>query len=192
MLSELQSLNRVLDTTQKPDDRAAIHRRLAELHSELEHTSSGEEAARSRDEAIKHYEAIKAHPASYNALDEVSYYLGLAYERAGDFPGARATYFSVVTGFPSSGFVPLVYFSFGEIFFTEAKTDPSKLELAQQAYVEARKYPPPANKIYFDALLRIGEIALQRGDEAKARATFEQIRREAKDSWAAGHIPEGF
>lgn len=80
-----------------------------------------------------------------------------ALEKKGDLAGARKKYFELITKHPASAPIPQAYLAFGELFFAEAEADPSKRELAAQAYREVVKYPPPGNAVYAFALLRLGE-----------------------------------
>lgn len=85
-----------------------------------------------------------------------------------DLTGARKGYFDLIKNFPSSPFIPYAYIAFADMFFDEAQTDPSKLALAKQAYVEGVKYPPPANQMYAYALHRAGIVASKSGEHLPA------------------------
>jgi tetratricopeptide (TPR) repeat protein len=124
-------------------------------------------------------------------MDEVRYYLGLAHELNGNKQAARKAYYEVIAKTPSSKLVPLCYFAFGEMFFLEAATDPSKNELALQSFLEALKYPPPDNTLYPEALLRQGQTYLRQKDDAKAAQAFARLRRDHAESAAAAEIPAG-
>ena len=82
---------------------------------------------------------MKAYP-TYAQIDEAYYYLGLEHELAGDLINARRSYYELIKNAPASRFVPYAYFAFGEVFFHEAKSDPSKWDLAKQSYVEVMKF----------------------------------------------------
>jgi TolA-binding protein len=190
ILSEAQALE---GRAAHAPDRAIAHRQLAELYSELAFTADGAEAARSRERAIDHYTAIKKDHPTYAHLDEVLYYLALAHELSGHTNDARINYYEVVRRYPAATqWVPLSYFGFGEIFFIEAKSDPSKYDLALAAYNEVIHYPPSTNPVYADALLRIAEIHLAKGNDVAARETFARLRREAPDHPTTNRIPPGF
>jgi tetratricopeptide (TPR) repeat protein len=95
-------------------------------------------------------------------------------EAAGDLMAARKAYFTIIQQQPASRYIPLVYLAFGESFAAEARNDPSKSELAKQAYREVTKYPPPDNQVYAYTTLRIGQ--LEAGDDpAKALASFRRV-----------------
>lgn len=93
-----------------------------------------------------------------NTDGKSAYDAGLAAERAGDLMTARKSFFELVQKYPKSGLIPLAYLAFGEIFRAEAEADPSKLALAEQAYREVTKYPPPDNTAYAYAWLRTGDV----------------------------------
>ena len=189
-LGELHGLERQLaTTTPSSPDQAMVRYRLAEAYNELAYTSSGPDADRARDRAIEQYVAIRADHPQFSLLDETTYYLALAYELNGDWSDARRLYFELIAKHPSSRLVPLAYFAFGEMFFVEARQDPSKNVLALQAYTEVLKYPPAESAIYADALLRIGQTHLRMNEESRARETFDRLRRELPDSDAAAKIP---
>ncbi|MBL8606325.1 MAG: hypothetical protein JNL38_03350 [Myxococcales bacterium] len=80
-----------------------------------------------------------------------------ALEKKRDLAGARRRYYDLITKHPGSAAIPQAYLAFGELFFAEAEADPSKRELAAQAYREVVKYPPPGNAVHAFALLRLGE-----------------------------------
>ncbi len=105
---------------------------------------------------------------------EATYKEALAAERASDFTTARKTYFQLIQTAPRSAYVPLTYLAFGELFFNDAKTDPSKWDLAGQAYKEVVKYPPPDNTAYAYTWLRLGDIARAKGDNPDALNAFKK------------------
>jgi TolA-binding protein len=82
----------------------------------------------------------------------------LEHELAGDLRNARRAYYELIKTSPQSKLIPLAYFAFGEMFFTEAASDPSKDQLALQAYAEVLKYPPPSNVVYAEAQRRVSEV----------------------------------
>lgn len=94
-----------------------------------------------RLKAISTYDEIANKYPTYAALDEVLYFSGLESEIQGDTKNARYSYYELIKRRPNSEYVPYAYFAFGELFFEEAKTDPSKNALAEQAYREVLKYP---------------------------------------------------
>lgn len=96
------------------------------------------------------------------------YHGALRHERVGRVKEARNAYFELIQKHPKSRNVPLAYLAFGELFFDEAKVDPTKYALAAAAYQEVCRYPPPANTAYQLARLRLGEINLAIGEYPKA------------------------
>jgi TolA-binding protein len=73
-------------------------------------------------------------PPAYPLLDEVYYYLAYEYEQGGDTVNARRVYLDLITKTPNSKYISNAYLAFGELFFNEAMSDPSKWEAAKQAY----------------------------------------------------------
>jgi TolA-binding protein len=202
VLSEAQAAERTLAALPAGDpSRVPVLRRAAEAHNELAMTSSGPDAARARAESIKHYAELKdlvtnagsgmngpPVAASYPEIDEVLYYLGLAYELTGDAKKARVSYYELLSRHPTSKLVPLAYFAFGELFFMEARADPAKNELAEQAYRKVLESPPADNPLFADALLRSGEVQQRLREPARAKDFFDRLRREFPDSAAAAQI----
>lgn len=193
LLTEVQGLERLL-ASRKPDalDRPQLRRRLAEAYNELAYTASGADAVRARDESIKHYVALRHDHPTYAQMDEVYYFLGLAYELQGNAPAARTWYLELIDKAPSSKLVPLAYFAFGELYFIESASDPVKNDFAVQAFTEVLKYPAQENPIYADALLRLGQTHLRRQDDSKAKSMFDRLRRDFPDSPATARIPTGY
>jgi hypothetical protein len=89
-------------------------------------------------------------------------------ELAGDAPSARKAYYELIQKFPTSPLVPYAYLAFADLFFDEAEKDPSKWQLAKQAYTEVLKYPPPKNEAYAYARHRLGLVDVQAGDAPRA------------------------
>jgi hypothetical protein len=164
--TEMSALERLLAATpQGAADRPALLRRVAETASELGHARERDgtgdpRAARAR--AIAAYETLLRDYPSYPQRDEADYYLGLERERAGDLRNARRAYYELIANTPQSRYVPLAYFAFGEMFYREGASDPSKLDLARQAYLEVMKYPAPANTVH--------DLAKERVDAIRQRA----------------------
>jgi tetratricopeptide (TPR) repeat protein len=176
-LAALESLFRA--TAKEAPDRPAMMRRLAEDYAELERATirdarADDEVARAREAAEKNYRALVAEYPSYAQLDEVLYYLAYEEERGGEGGDARRTYYELVAKHPSSAYVPRAYVAFGEMFFAEAGSDPSKWELAAQSYAKALESPPPEGKAYGYALYRLGLVRANQGDREKAREAWEK------------------
>lgn len=91
-------------------------------------------------------------------IDEVMYYLALEQERAGELDQARRSFFELVKNWPQSRYIPLAYLAFGELFFNESQTDPTKWDLARQSYEEVVKYPPPGNEAWGYAQFQLGQV----------------------------------
>ncbi|HEY2370705.1 MAG TPA: tetratricopeptide repeat protein [Polyangiaceae bacterium] len=169
--TETQALENLLAATAASStDRPALLRRLAENYSDLR--KQGEAGASAK--AIHHYsELVRTYP-TYAQIDEAYYYLALEYELAGDLSNARRSYYELIKNSPSSKYVPYAYFAFGEIFFHEAKSDPSKWDLAKQSYTEVLKFPSP---IASDAACRLGLVFDAQGDPKRAAAVRSKAER---------------
>jgi TolA-binding protein len=123
-------------------------------------------------------------PTAYAGLDEVFYYLAYEYEQAADMANARRVYLDLIQKTPQSKYVPPAYLSFGELFYVEAKADPSKWDLARQAYLKVVSSPPQENKVYAYAWYKLALVYLNQGDRPHAQEGFQR----AAD--AASEFPE--
>jgi TolA-binding protein len=184
-VSELESLFGA--TPANAPDRAPIARRLAEDYVELSHAARADVAARASERAIHYYGVIRTDYPGYAQGDEVAYFLGYEYERAGDVAQARRAYFDVVAKYPNSRFVPYAYFAFGELFLREADADPSKFDLALQAFRKVVTYA--RSDLAPEAMLRVGTIHARRGEKAEAAGAFQRLRRDYPTSPAADGAP---
>jgi TolA-binding protein len=180
---EIEQLERLFATmsTSAPD-RPMLLRRLADSNVELSRAlqnQRGSDAGRAASQrAILHYDRIVADHPSFGQKDEVLYYAALEHEVTGNLREARRRYYELIKSSPQSKHIPGAYFAFGEMFFAEAEREPSKLPMAEQAYAEALKYPPPANAVYGLALVRAAEVAERTGNAQKAaqlRAKVDQL-----------------
>jgi TolA-binding protein len=186
VLNEIQSFERQLSTSQPVSiDRAGMLRRLAEDYVELTRTSDGQARVDARKSAIDNYETLVREHGSVPTIDEVHYYLGLELELSGDFAKARRSYYQLIQSSPSSKLIPLAYFAFGEMFSEEAETDPTKNELALQAYKEVLKYPAAENPIVPEALRRLAQTHERKGEPVEAKAAFDRLFRDHPHSEAA-------
>ena len=129
-------------------------------------------AARRR--AIELYSLLAADYPTHPLLDEVLYYLAYEYEQAGDLKNARTVYYDLIQRAPQSKYVPNAYLAFGELFFNEAQGDPSKWDLAAQAYTEVVKYPPPANKAFGYAWYKMAYVFWNKGELDKSLNAFKK------------------
>jgi TolA-binding protein len=174
-IQQLEALKNVTDPSSP--DHPMLLRRLAEDYAELEIAGASDprkvEAARAG--AIRAYrELVTTHGATYPLLDEVRYFLAWEYELGGDLANARRSYFELITQSPASKYVPLAYFAFGEAFFHEAATDPSKLELAKQAYLKVVTFPPPDSRAFGWAWIRLGQVADRQADREGATTAYHR------------------
>lgn len=101
------------------------------------------------------------------------YERALGAEERGASADARKLYYELIKDHPRSKLVPFAYLAFGELFTADARSDPSKWELARASYQEVVKYPPPDNLAYAYATARLGDT--QRGrDDTQALATYKK------------------
>ena len=159
VVTELQALENLFAATASTSpDRPALMRRLAEDYAELSRAGDGPLSTSAHRAALKYYELLVSEYPKYPQVDEAWYYAGLEHELAGNLPKARRAYFELIKTSPQSKLIPLAYFAFGEMFYAEAANDPSKDDLALQAYAEVLKYPPPGNVVYAEAQRRVIEV----------------------------------
>ncbi|MEY2933693.1 MAG: hypothetical protein RL033_4442 [Pseudomonadota bacterium] len=130
---------------------------------------------KSRDNAIKYYSRMKKDYPGYSKIDEILYYLAYEYEQNKDLDHARAVYLELIEKAPNSPYIPNAYLAFGELFFVEAMGDPSKWELAAQAYKEVTKFKPPQNKVFGYAQYKLGYVYWNSGDYAQAIQQFKNV-----------------
>jgi tetratricopeptide (TPR) repeat protein len=173
---EIEGLERLLGTvTTNAPDRAAVMRRLGTSYVELTEAKAAAGAAEDPELTRKAVALLTTFGHDYPndpASDEMLYALGKLYERRGDLGNARKTYFDLIRTRPDSGYMPNAYAAFADMFLGEAPSDPSKLSLASQAYMEALKYPPPTNAVYGYAWYKLGQTYAQKSDDAKAMNAF--------------------
>jgi tetratricopeptide (TPR) repeat protein len=173
--AEIQALEQRFSTTAKTDpERPQVIRQLAESYVELAIAAVDRPGTVSaaRKKAITDYRLLADAYPNATGRDEALYYLALEHERAADLSSARKTYLELITKAPTSSFVPNAYVAFGELFFAEAETDPSKWTLAAQSFKEATKYPPPNNRVYAYAWYRNAIVLRQTGEVEQASNAF--------------------
>lgn len=127
-----------------------------------------------RKKAIQNYSLIVRDYPTYGALDEVLYYLAYEYEQASDLKNARSVYYDLIKKRPNSKYIPNAYLAFGELFFNEAQGDPSKWDLAAQAYSEVIKYPAPQNKVFGYAWYKLAYVFWNKGELDKSLNAFKK------------------
>lgn len=188
--AELQGLENLKSATATTaPDYPLLVRRLAEDYSELAYARAAQGdragASESRKKAIAEYSILTQ--SNINAADEVFYYLGYAYELERDLMNARKTYYALIQRNPTSKYIPYAYYAFGEVFFEEAKSDPTKWQLATQAFLETLKFS--TSNIQPWALLRIGQTYDAAGDHARAHQMWAKLKRDFPQSQAASQAP---
>lgn len=127
-----------------------------------------------RKKAIANYQIIVNEYPNYGQIDEVLYYLAYEYEQANDLKNARSVYYDLIKKAPQSKYIPNAYLAFGELFFNEAQGDPSKWDLAAQAYTEVTKYPAPQNRVHGYAWYKLGYVFWNKGELDKALNAFKK------------------
>ena len=163
--TEAQQLENLLASTPSSDPhRAELLFRIATDYVDLRKLGDPRASASARS---RYDEIVSAFP-NWPRIDEVHYELGLENELAGDLTHARLSYYRLIRDTPQSRFVPYAYYAFGEMFYAEAKTDPSKWDFAQQAYVETMKFPK--SPIAHEATCRMVEVLTAKGETQKAAA----------------------
>jgi tetratricopeptide (TPR) repeat protein len=175
--AETAAFERLLAVTgPNPQDRAHILHRLAVNYVELASAAStaGEDAAEraAHSKAVDRFTTLHDDHPTWARLDEVLYHRGSEHLALGARDRARRDWFELVQKFPQSKLVPRAYLGFAELFFEESAADPSKLELAKQAYQEVLKYPPPDNTVWGYAQYKLGWVHFNLGSFEAALAAF--------------------
>ena len=167
--TEAQQLESLLASTAANDPhRADLLFRIATDYVDLRRLGDPRASASAR----ARYDELATSFPNYPKIDEVHYELGLENELAGDLTHARLAYYRLIRDTPQSRFVPYAYYAFGEMFRAEAKSDPSKWDFAQQAYVETIKFPK--SPIAHEATCRLVEVFTAKGEAQKA-ASMRQV-----------------
>jgi tetratricopeptide (TPR) repeat protein len=141
----------------------------------------------SRKAAIKQYSVHKAeyprycqtqHPTdptrSTGCVDEVLYNLAYAYEEDKNLDKARKTYLELIQSAPGSKYIPNAYLAFGELFFNEAQSDPTRWALAEQAYKQVVRFPAPANTVLGYAHYKLAYVHWNKGNLVEALSEFKK------------------
>jgi len=175
--AETAALERLLAATRpSAPDRAHILHRLAVNYVDLASAAAAagddtaERAAHSR--AVERFTTLHDDHPSWPRLDEVLYQRGSEHLALGARARARQDWFELVQKFPQSKLVPRAYLGFADLFFEESGGDPSKFELAKQAYQEVLKYPPPDNAVWGYAQYKLGWVHYNLGSFEAALAAF--------------------
>lgn len=189
LIAELRGLESLKHATPSTaPDYPFLVRRLAEDYTELSYARSanGEGASLPRKKAIAEYSILARSYPTTKRIDEVLYYLGYAYELDGDLTNARSTYSTLISCEPSSKYVPYAYYALGEMLREEAKSDPSKSQLALDAYLEALEFNGSAIEPW--VLLRIGQTYDAAGDPENAEQMWAKLKRDFPQSPATARL----
>jgi hypothetical protein len=216
LVVEIQGLEMLFANTPKSSsDRPKLLRRVAETYVELEAAAQRSAAqagtppasnlakvtAAARTAAIKHYQMLWSQYPGWCAVpspaggrgsgcaDEALYYGGYEDELAGLADERRKRYLELIQGFPQSRLVPFAYLGFGEMFFDEARNDPSKLILARQSYEEVLKYPQAQNDVHGYAQYQLGRVFAALGDRARPRGRGARQRPPTPAALSEGACP---
>jgi tetratricopeptide (TPR) repeat protein len=90
----------------------------------------------------------------------------------GDKARARAALVELVKQWPSSSYLPDAYVALGDLSFETG--DVAGLKEAEQEYLEALKFPPPANRVYGYASYKLAFVYWNRGEGAQALVAFKR------------------
>jgi hypothetical protein len=101
--------------------------------------------------------------------------------RAKDYKGTRVAYYQLIQKAPRSPYIPLAYLAFGELFFHEGQSDPSKWTLAAMAYQQVLKYPAPSNRVFLVGMYRLVQARAFVGQESDSRLAFQRALAVAAD-----------
>jgi tetratricopeptide (TPR) repeat protein len=166
-----------------PSDPAVVLSAVAPPQSP-EPPSQADARAAPRKVAVESLEACVAQMRRASWLEQSAasdpargdYFAALDQEQNGKLLEARRRYFQVIQQHPNSPYVVLAYLAFGEMFVTEAEQDPAKWPIAQQAFQEVVKYPPPDNHAWAYASYRLAMAASRtpEADGARALAFFKR------------------
>ncbi|MEM9691334.1 MAG: hypothetical protein AAGA56_02210, partial [Myxococcota bacterium] len=110
-----------------------------------------------------------------SCTDEVLYYLAYEYERAREFDKARRVYLQLVEHWKGSRFLPYAYLAFGELFFSEAQSDPTRWSAAEKAYRKVLSFPRASNKLWGYAAYKKAYVHWNRGDYDDAVKGFTDV-----------------
>jgi len=164
---------------------AAVGPRRADLHRR-QAIKSRKVVKAARDKARSSYRQLrKLHPTfcSYpknppgkrGCGDEVTYYLALAAERAGELDKARQAYLDLVKTWPKSRFIPHAYYAFGALFLAESQNDPAKWPITQKFFEEVVKHPPPDNPLFGFALYLLARCHDAQGQHHRALEALHKV-----------------
>lgn len=164
------------DKTQAEIDRDSLKKTNPQAAGQKQATANQANAIMlaGRKKVVDYYTLIKTDYPQYGQIDEVLYYLAYEYEQANDTTNARKVYYELIQKKPDSKYIPNAYLAFGELFFNEAQGDPSKWDLAAQAYAEVIKFPPEKSKVYGYAWYKLAYVYWNKGEFDKALNAFKK------------------
>ena len=103
-------------------------------------------------------------------MDEVLFHLAHEHEQDREPAEARKVYREIIKSWPLSRYLPHAYLAFAEMYFDEGVRDPPKLALAEKAYLEVLRFPPPDNTVAGYAHYKLAYVHFNRGTR-RARST---------------------
>jgi len=137
LASQAAGFERLVAASARSDPaRPGLLLRLAEVEVQLRKAGDADAAAK----AVRAYEELTTQYRNFADADRAWFGLAKEYEARGDLPKTRRAYYELILRAPQSRFVPYAYYAFAELFLGEAKSDPSKLAFAEQAYQEVTKF----------------------------------------------------
>jgi tetratricopeptide (TPR) repeat protein len=177
MLTELEALERLVKVTPiVAPDHDVLLRQIADDYVALEASAREEGRGPLADKAcasaIKAYSDFQNGHPKHPQKDELTFFLGYEYERAGDLAKSRELYYELVSLHPESTYAPHAYLSFAELFFDEAPNAPAVWPLAEKAYKRGLDYEPPKNRAYGYAWYKLAWVLQNEGDHAGAVEAF--------------------
>jgi tetratricopeptide (TPR) repeat protein len=125
--------------------------------------------------ALRLYSWLDQYHPTADGFDYGLIYLARRNLTDGNVRLARRLLYDLIRRFPRSKFVPDAYLAFGELFYAEAHTEPSAWSLAEKAYIEVTKYPPPANRMYAYARYKLAYVYINTGDYRRALSELKRV-----------------
>jgi hypothetical protein len=174
VVTELNGLERLVDAAAKdsPERVRLLHRvaedyvelRSAAMRDQLRLAGSAAEQAHAQasgagTQAVAHYQLLLEGYPTYGDRDDAFFGLAIEYGWRNDLKRLRENLFYVIQEAPRSRHIPLAYFAFGEMFFSEVASDPSKKPLAVAAFKEVLRYPSPPNRALCLSRERLARLA---------------------------------
>lgn len=182
-------VRRLADACVALEDRARRDKLVHDLRHDADPRADAEAVASkraaeavegARRAAIRYYRVLaREYPAwcsghgqdgGLGCGDEVLSHLAYELEEGHEMEDAYQAHRELITTFPQSRFVPLAYLALAEPLFEAAQRDPARAPLAEKAYQEVLRFPPPENRSAGIAHYKLAYVRWSRGDLAGALA----------------------